>query len=336
MLIENGQSIRARARTGPSALRSAGAPDDRRHAVASVPSALARAPGLRPCAPRGRRTTGGMQSHAVGLRRRRVQKDEKGRKPPSFSKTVSVRKHGDVALALLWPPVRRCSTAGRDPFGPRPRRTRHLPAARQRHRPPMLQRGDRCALPTWWLLRGRCTRSHSEPGREMPQRRWYFVSRRGRVGRCQVCKTQHLVSKNDGRPDANSSRRGSAPATCSPPGHPNQKIRAFPDAQVTTRGGAAPASPQAPRRRGLANQKIRAFPDAQVTTRGGAAPASPQAPRRRGLANQKIRAFPDAQVTTRGGAAPASPQAPRRRGLANQKIRAFPDAQVTTRGGAAR
>ena len=49
---------------------------------------------------------------------------------------------------------------------------------------------ERCALPTWWLLRGRCTRSHSEPGREMPQRRWYFVSRRGRVGRCQVCKTQ--------------------------------------------------------------------------------------------------------------------------------------------------
>ncbi|MGV2112163.1 hypothetical protein ACQZ46_12900, partial [Agrobacterium salinitolerans] len=26
--------------------------------------------------------------------------------------------------------------------------------------------------------------------RETPQRQWYFVSRRGRVGRCQVCKTQ--------------------------------------------------------------------------------------------------------------------------------------------------
>ena len=50
-----------------------------------------------------------------------------------------------------------------------------------------------CALPTWWSWRGGCTRSHSEHGRETPQRRWYFVSRRGRVGRCQVCKSQHQV-----------------------------------------------------------------------------------------------------------------------------------------------
>ena len=48
-----------------------------------------------------------------------------------------------------------------------------------------------CASPTWWSLRGGCTRSHSEHGRETPLRQWYFVSRRGRVGRCQVCKTQH-------------------------------------------------------------------------------------------------------------------------------------------------
>ena len=39
---------------------------------------------------------------------------------------------------------------------------------------------------TWWLLRGGNTRSHSELGREDPQRRWYCVLRRGRVGRCQV------------------------------------------------------------------------------------------------------------------------------------------------------
>ena len=50
-----------------------------------------------------------------------------------------------------------------------------------------------CALPTWWSWRGGCTRSHSEHGRETPQRRWYFVSRRGRVGRCQVCKSQHHI-----------------------------------------------------------------------------------------------------------------------------------------------
>jgi hypothetical protein len=41
---------------------------------------------------------------------------------------------------------------------------------------------------TWWLWRGGCTRSHSELGRETPLRRWYFVLRRGRVGRCQVCR----------------------------------------------------------------------------------------------------------------------------------------------------
>ncbi len=47
-----------------------------------------------------------------------------------------------------------------------------------------------CALPTWWLWRGGCTRSLSEHGRETPLRPWYFVSRRGRVGRCQVCQAQ--------------------------------------------------------------------------------------------------------------------------------------------------
>ena len=36
---------------------------------------------------------------------------------------------------------------------------------------------------TWWLWRGVYTRSHPELGRENPQRRWYCVSRRGRVGR---------------------------------------------------------------------------------------------------------------------------------------------------------
>ncbi len=44
-----------------------------------------------------------------------------------------------------------------------------------------------CASLTWWLWRGGCTRSLSEHGRETPQRLWYFVLRRGRVGRCQVC-----------------------------------------------------------------------------------------------------------------------------------------------------
>ena len=33
---------------------------------------------------------------------------------------------------------------------------------------------------------GQYTRSHPELGRENPQRQWYYVSRRGRVGRRQV------------------------------------------------------------------------------------------------------------------------------------------------------
>ncbi len=49
-----------------------------------------------------------------------------------------------------------------------------------------------CVSPTWWLWRSGCTRSHSELGRETLQRQWYFVSRRGRVGRCQVCQT-HVI-----------------------------------------------------------------------------------------------------------------------------------------------
>ena len=59
---------------------------------------------------------------------------------------------------------------------------------------PRALHGDKlCPLPTWWFWRGGCTRSHSEPGRETPQRRWYFVSRRGRVGRRQVCKRQSIL-----------------------------------------------------------------------------------------------------------------------------------------------
>ena len=37
---------------------------------------------------------------------------------------------------------------------------------------------------------GQNTRSHPELGRENPQRRWYCVSRRGRVGRRQVLRRQ--------------------------------------------------------------------------------------------------------------------------------------------------
>src|SRR5690349_15524384 len=43
---------------------------------------------------------------------------------------------------------------------------------------------------TWWSWREVYTRSHPELGRENSQRRWYSVSRRGRVGRRQVFTVQ--------------------------------------------------------------------------------------------------------------------------------------------------
>jgi hypothetical protein len=72
-----------------------------------------------------------------------------------------------------------------------------------------------CASLTWWLWRGGCTRSHSEHGREMPQRLWYFVLRRGRVGRCQVCKTQHIFSNRHG--DRKIVRSSAQPTQKGPP-----------------------------------------------------------------------------------------------------------------------
>src|SRR5262245_17590888 len=40
------------------------------------------------------------------------------------------------------------------------------------------------------MARGQNTRAHPELGRENPQRRWYCVLRRGRVGRRQVISRQ--------------------------------------------------------------------------------------------------------------------------------------------------
>src|SRR6266481_9796433 len=47
--------------------------------------------------------------------------------------------------------------------------------------------------PLRWLgghSEGQHTRSHPELGRENPQRQWYCVLRRGRVGRCQAFKAE--------------------------------------------------------------------------------------------------------------------------------------------------
>ena len=71
------------------------------------------------------------------------------------------------------------------------KRKSHSISNKWRLAPPQLLDVELCALPTWWFWRSGCTRSHSEHGRETLQRRWYFDLSHGRVGRCQVCKTQN-------------------------------------------------------------------------------------------------------------------------------------------------
>jgi hypothetical protein len=52
------------------------------------------------------------------------------------------------------------------------------------------------SLPAWWPLQGDQTRSHPELGRQTPQRRWYSVSRHGRVGRRQACQERTSPSSS--------------------------------------------------------------------------------------------------------------------------------------------
>lgn len=49
-----------------------------------------------------------------------------------------------------------------------------------------------------WLSRGCHTRSHPEHGRETPQRPWYCVSRRGRVGRRRATRPDPLKPSSHG------------------------------------------------------------------------------------------------------------------------------------------
>ncbi len=60
----------------------------------------------------------------------------------------------------------------------------------------------------WWLWQGANTRSHSEHGRETPQRRWYFVLRRGRVGRCQIFQARFRPGTCRSRPNTGTRYRG--------------------------------------------------------------------------------------------------------------------------------
>jgi hypothetical protein len=88
---------------------------------------------------------------------------------------------------------------------------------------------------TWWPQRGWPTRSHSELGRETPQRRWYYATRRGRVGRRQVDRTPAAPAPGDrgqGTDDRRQKRTGLAARPPRPqhhnpshaPAHPTETL----------------------------------------------------------------------------------------------------------------
>ena len=58
------------------------------------------------------------------------------------------------------------------------------------------------SLPAWWLLRSDKTRSHPELGRQTLKRPWYYVSRRGRVGRRQARQERPLTQYDVTNPAA--------------------------------------------------------------------------------------------------------------------------------------
>ena len=111
---------------------------------------------------------------------------------------------------------------------------RHTPEPRPRRQEPgknVLAPGSRFLIPAataGWPWRGCPTRSHPELDRETPQRRWYCVSRRGRVGRRPAlpagirCQKTGTRTQGPGRTE----RRASAAASCLPvprSRHPNAK-----------------------------------------------------------------------------------------------------------------
>ena len=72
--------------------------------------------------------------------------------------------------------------------------------------PSLLPKKKRAGAPdvslAWWSWRGCPTRSHSELGRETPQRPWYCALRHGRVGRRQANQTSGTTGQRaDLRPD---------------------------------------------------------------------------------------------------------------------------------------
>ena len=98
-----------------------------------------------------------------------------------------------------------------------------------------------------WPWRGCPTRSHPELDRETPQRRWYCVSRRGRVGRRPALKAETRTRNQQIRP----TRGGAAKPTRAKPTRPRT-----PEADSTrTARTANAASPKPSSRRPQARSR---------------------------------------------------------------------------------
>src|SRR5512132_4394097 len=72
------------------------------------------------------------------------------------------------------------------------------------------------AATTGWPWRGCPTRCHPELDRETPQRRWYCVSRRGRVGRRSVLIAENRRQTTDDRRRASGIRAEASPVVRTP------------------------------------------------------------------------------------------------------------------------
>ena len=124
---------------------------------------------------------------------------------------------------------------------------------------------------------GSNTRSHPELGRENPQRRWYCVLRRGRVGRRQVfqARISRFRKKAAMRPTSRVAKAKRRKAQTPKKHHtipdhtlpaPQQAGKPPKQQNTITRGGAAPAYGPAPR-----SALVRLITFLIHLTRGGAA-----------------------------------------------------------------
>ena len=100
-----------------------------------------------------------LPSHAVIRSSRATPTKPRRQTPHSFARDQRTENRSKLLISVLCPPFRRPGGHGEGPY----------------------------------------TRSHPELGRENPQRQWYCVLRRGRVGRRQVFRTEDRDQRTENR-----------------------------------------------------------------------------------------------------------------------------------------